>query len=52
MGNEHEKLTKESNKMRKKALKSKTKNDKVIESDEEDSDGEENNKRAIYGRYK
>ena len=43
MGNEHEKLTKESNKMKKKALKNKGKNNKAIESDEEDSDGEENN---------
>ena len=43
MGNEHEKLTKESNKMKKKALKNKGKNNKAIESDEEDSDGEKNN---------
>ena len=43
MGNEHEKLTKESNKMRKKALKNKGKNNKAIESDDEDSEGEENN---------
>ena len=43
MGNEHEKLTKESNKMKKKALKNKGKNNKEIESDEEDSDGEKNN---------
>ena len=43
MGNEHEKLTKESDKMKKKALKNKGKNNKAIESDEEDSDGEKNN---------
>ena len=43
MGNEHEKLTKESDKMKKKALKNKEKNNKAIESDEEDSDGEKNN---------
>ena len=43
MGNEHEKLTKESSKMRKEAFKNKRKNSKAIASDEEDSDGEENN---------
>ena len=41
MGNEHEKLTKESNKLRKKALKNKGKNDKVIASDEENNNNNE-----------